>query len=160
MNKGLAGGLPGNVKHDGQDIIKGDIPKLMKLFDDWYAQQSPVDADLSKELNRYISNGEMDTGLLIAWRYFKTSTTKGIRVRWDLDSHRLFVALFGQNGATASLFPDNVQREGYRNLFEGLYTLYRAPFAHNSDVQYDPAEAQAILSFINSMLVKIERAGQ
>ena len=74
----------------------------------------------------------------------------------DLDGFKLIGNLFGSDGATVNLLPDG-EREGYLNLFKGLYTLSRNPVAHG-DVPENPEESIAILALINSAIVRIEDA--
>lgn len=74
----------------------------------------------------------------------------------SLDGHDLANALFGYSGVTVGIL-SNSDREGYLNLFKGLYTLIRNPVAHN-DLPSNPAEAEAVIALVSSAMMKIESA--
>ena len=158
MNKGLKDGYPENISHDGIDIISRDIPVLMNAFDQWYYRQAPADAELAQRLNQYISQGKTNTAFREAWPIFKTRMVAKFGLDRKLDGHALVEAIFGSTGAAEAFFVDNSEREGYRNLFKGLYSLYRNPVIHNSDVEYSTVEAEAALALINSTLIRIDPA--
>ena len=118
---------------------------MLKEFERWYEQQSPTDTALGDRLYPHITGGQLNPALREAWPLFKTRMVEAFGLTDDLDGHELANKLFGNNGATAGLLP-NVEREGYLNLFRGLYALNRNPVSHN-DLQANPEYAVAVLSF-------------
>ena len=150
----LAQNLPGACLGDPIDILKLDLPEVLKRFEEWYERQSPTDSTLGDRVQPHIAAGQFRTALRDAWPLFKTRMVEAFGLSDDLDGDRLAVKLFGSSGATVGLLP-NDEREGYLNLFKGLYTLSRNPVAHG-DVPENPEESSAILALINSALVRIE----
>ena len=140
---------------DPIDIVKHDLPDTLKLFEEWYSTQSDLDSELSTRLMPFITSGQLNAAIREAWAIFKTRVVKHFELADNLDGHNLVTALFSSNGATAGLLPDK-EREGYLNLFKGLYALSRKPTAHN-DTPPNPAEVDAVLTLISSTLVKIEK---
>lgn len=61
------------------------------------------------------------------------------------------------DGGTPRGVLPNETREGYLNLFKGLYTLSRNVTIHN-DHAPNPLEAEAVLAMIGVALAKIELA--
>lgn len=152
----LAQGLPGACLGDPIDIVKLDLPEVLKRFEKWYERQSPTHSALGDRVQPHIAAGQFRTALRDAWPFFKTRMVKAFGLSDDLDGDRLVTKLFGSSGVTVGLFP-NDEREGYLNLFKGLYMLSRNPVAHG-DVPENPEEFSAILALINSALVRIENA--
>ena len=70
-----------------------------------------------------------------------------------MDGHKLVDQLFGTDSATAGLL-SNSDRQGYANLFKGLYTLNRNPISHN-DMSVNPEVIDAVLALINAALARI-----
>ena len=149
-------GSPGACLGDPIDILKLDLPEVLKRFEQWYERQSPTDSTLGDRVQPHIAAGQFRTALRDAWPLFKTRMVEAFGLSDDLDGDRLAGRLFGSAGATVGLLPDP-EREGYLNLFKGLYTLSRNPVAHG-DVPENPEESSAILALINSALVRIEDA--
>lgn len=147
-------GLPGACQGDPIDILKLDLPEVLKRFEKWYERQSPTDSTLGDRVQPHIAAGQFRTALRDAWPLFKTRMVEAFDLSDDLDGDRLVSKLFGSSGATVGLLP-NDEREGYLNLFKGLYTISRNPVAHG-DVPENPEESSAILALINSALVRIE----
>ncbi len=139
---------------DPVDIVAYDLPDALGLFEEWYERQSPTDSILGTRLEPHITNGQLNAALREAWPVFKTRMVEVFRLADNLDGHELTNKLFGSNGSTAGLLPDQ-EREGYLNLFKGLYTLSRNPVVHN-DTPVNPEEAGAVLALINSALVRVE----
>ena len=143
-------------KSDPISIVNNDIPLVLRWFDEWYDHRSPQDDDLYIRLTPLISSGQMNSALREAWPIFKTRMVTSFTLSEHLDGHSLADALFGSQGATANILPEN-ERKGYLDLFKGLYTLFRNPVTHN-DIPSNPAETDAVLTLVNSALVKIEQA--
>ena len=152
----LAEGLPGGCLQDPVDMVRLDLPGVLACFERWYEKQSPTDSALGERVEPLIALGQHRTALRDAWPLFKTRMVNTFDLSDDLDGERLVNKLFGSSGATAELLP-NHEREGYLNLFKGLYTLSRNPVAHG-DVPENPEESSAILVLINSVLVRIANA--
>ena len=140
---------------DPIDIVKHDLPDTLKLFEEWYSTQSDLDSELSTRLLPFLTSGQLNAAVREAWAIFKTRMVKQFELADELDGYNLVTALFGSNGVTAGLLPDR-DREGYLNLFKGLYALSRNPTAHN-DTPPNPAEVDAVLTLISFTLVKIEK---
>ena len=149
-------GSPGACLGDPIDILKVDLPQVLERFEKWYERQSPTDTTLRDRVQPHIAAGQFRTALRDAWPLFKTRMVEAFDLSDDLDGDKLVGKLFGSSGVTAGLLP-NDEREGYLNLFKGLYTISRNPVAHG-DVPEDPEESGAILALINSALVRIEDA--
>ena len=145
---------PRDCLQDPIDIAKHDLPALLELFDDWYVRHSPGSADLPDRLDPFITTGQLNAAVREAWTIFKSRMVDLFGLPEGLDGHRLFDQLFGTNGATASLLSAS-DRQGYANLFKGLYTLNRNPISHN-DMPSNPEEAEAVLALVNSALATIE----
>ena len=151
----LKNGDPWSCAQDPIDIVRGDLPGILSRFDAWYAGQSALDSELSTRLMPFITSGQLNAAIREAWAIFKTRIVKQFELADELDSYNLVTTLFGSNGVTVGLLPDK-EREGYLNLFKGLYALSRNPTAHN-DTPPNPAEVDAVLTLISSTLVKIEK---
>ena len=156
INRRVGEGLPGACAGDASDIAAQDIPEVLRRFDAWYERQSPVDPDLAERVEPLISEGQLDSALRLTWVFFKTRMVEMFGVPDNLDGAQLFTELFSARGKTAEILT-NSEKEAYFNLFRGLYVLSRNPVGHN-DVKPDPEEFQAVLSIINSVLVKIGKA--
>ena len=128
---------------------------FLKQFDKWYASQLALDQDLSARLMPYIESGQMDAAVRAAWPIFKTRMVDRFGISEEIDGHRLVVEVFGSDGATAGLLPAK-EREGYLNLFKGLYALSRNPLSHN-DMRANPAEVEAALLLISTTLTMVEQ---
>ena len=137
INRRVRERLPTACAGDASDIAAQDIPEVLRYFDAWYERQSPA---------------------YQAWVYFKTRMVGTFDLPEELDGNQLFNALFSDKGKTVDILP-NSEREAYLNLFRGLYVLNRNPVGHN-DVEPNPEEFQAVLSIINSALVRIDKARQ
>ena len=74
----------------------------------------------------------------------------------DLDGANLAAYLFGPQGITTQVI-DNKEREGYLNLFKGLYALNRNPVVHN-DLAPNPEAIEAVISLANFAIVNLEKA--
>ena len=147
---------PSSCLHDPDDIVSGDLPKVLELFEKWYECQSPTDSTLVARLEPYLTNGQLNAALREVWPFFKTRMVDMFGLAEDVDGDKLTKKLFGSTGATAKLLP-NVEREGYLNLFRGLYALSRNRVVHN-DIPPNPEEISAVIALINSAIVKIESA--
>ena len=146
---------PSSCAHDPVDIVGSDLPNLLKQFDKWYASQSALDSELSTRLMPHITSGQLNAAVRAAWPIFKTRMVERFGISSEIDGHKLVVAIFGPDGATAGLLPGQ-ERDGYLNLFKGLYTLSRNPASHN-DIHPNPAEADAALVLISTTLTKVEQ---
>lgn len=155
IDRWLEKNSPLSCAHDPIDIVRSDIPGVLKQFDKWYASQSVLDQDLSARLMPFIESGELNAAIREAWPIFKTRMVERFGISREIDGHKLVVAIFGPDGATAGLLPDK-KREGYLNLFKGLYALSRNPLSHN-DIHPNPAEADAVLVLISTTLTKVEK---
>ena len=147
---------PASCIGDPVDILSNDLPKVLKLFEQWYERQSPTYSALSVRVNPQIESGQLNSALREAWPFFKTRMIEVFELADDLDGEKLATKLFGSEGATAEMLT-NVEREGFMNLFKGLYALNRNPVSHN-DVKTNPEYATAVLALINSTLLRIEAA--
>ncbi len=141
---------------DPVDILQLDLPEILESFDKWYESQSPTDTALKSRLLPLIANGQLNAAVREVWAVFKTRIVEMFGLPPNLDGHKLVDKLFGAEGVTVGLLPDK-ERQGYLNLFKGLYTLSRNPVVHN-DLSPSPEETDAVLSLVNSALVKIESA--
>ena len=131
-----------------------DIPGVLKLFERWYDLKSPSDNEFDARLRPHITNGQLNSALREAWPLFKTRMVEAFGLDNELDGNELANKLFGSEGSTAGILT-NFEREGYLNLFKGMYALNRNPVSHN-DVETNPEEAGAVLALINSALVRVE----
>ena len=156
IGRRLNEGLPAACVNDPIDIVSRDLPDVLRLFERWYERQSPTHDALSARVNPQIENGELNSALREAWPFFKTRMVEAFELDDDLDGEKLATKLFGNTGATSELLP-SVEREGYMNLFKGLYALNRNPVSHN-DVKTNPEYAAAVLALINATLLRIEDA--
>lgn len=155
IDRYLKSGRPQGCSDDPINIVGRDLPGILKQFDKWYARQSDLDRDLSARLIPFIESGQLNAAVREAWPIFKTRMEKQFGIPKDIDGYKLVVAIFGSDGATAGLLPDK-EREGYLNLFKGLYTLSRNPLSHN-DIRSNPAEVDASLLLISTTLTKVEQ---
>ena len=158
INRRVRERLPTACAGDASDIAAQDIPEVLRYFDAWYERQSPAYQGLAERVTPLISVGQLDSALRRAWVYFKTRMVGTFDLPEELDGNQLFNALFSDKGKTVDILP-NSEREAYLNLFRGLYVLNRNPVGHN-DVEPNPEEFQAVLSIINSALVRIDKARQ
>ena len=156
IDRWLENSEPEKCTQDPVDIAQRDLPDVLGRFDEWYERQSPVDCDLAARLERLVANGELNAAAREVWAIFKTRMDSAFEIPDDLDGHKLADKLFGPKGVTVELLPDK-DRKGYLNLFKGLYTLNRNLVAHN-DVEPNPEEIDAVLTLVNSALVRIEEA--
>ena len=154
----LSRNTPGSCMGDPVDIAEADIPAVLRCFDEWCHRQSPQDLDLSKRLEPHIKAGQLNAAVREAWAIFKTRMVTMFNLPSTLDGHKLAEELFGTGGAMAETLGSS-EREGYLNLFKGLYSLIRNPIAHN-DLPPNPDETEAVIALVNSAIVKVERAHQ
>lgn len=147
---------PNRCMQDPVDIASHDLPGVLELFEAWYELQSPTDGMLSTRLEPHIKSGQLNAAIREAWPLFKTRMVEAFGLEAGIDGDRLVGKLFGNRGATTKLLPDQ-EREGYLNLFKGLYALSRNPFAHN-DTPVNPEETGVVLALINAALVRIDNA--
>ena len=145
---------PISCAQDPIDIAKRDLPAVLALFDEWYERHSPGSTELPDRLAPFVTTGQLNAAVREAWAIFKSRLVDLFGVSDELDGHRLVDQLFGTNGATAGLLSDS-DRQGYANLFKGLYTLNRNPISHN-DMPLNPEELDAVLALLSSALQKIE----
>ena len=155
ISRRLKESTPRECAHDPIDIVRNDIPGVLKQFDIWYASRSVLDDELSIRLLPHITSGQLNAAVREAWPIFKTRLVERFEISSAIDGYKLVVAIFCPDGATAGLLPDK-EREGYLNLFKGLYALSRNPLSHN-DIYPNPAEAEAALLLISTTLTKIEK---
>ena len=155
ISRRLKENAPSLCAHDPIDIVRSDIPGVLKQFDKWYTSQSALDKDLSARLMPFIESGQLNTAVREAWPIFKTRMVNRFGISGEIDGHKLVVEVFGRAGATAGLLPDR-EREGYLNLFKGLYALSRNPVSHN-DIRLNPAEVEAALLLISTTLTMVEQ---
>ncbi|MYC97312.1 MAG: hypothetical protein F4X14_20340 [Caldilineaceae bacterium SB0661_bin_32] len=146
---------PISCAHDPIDIVRSDIPGVLKQFDKWYASQSVLDRALSDRIMPFIESGQLNAAIREAWPIFKTRMVERFGLSSEIDGSKLVVAIFGPDGATAGLLP-GPKRDGYLNLFKGLYALSRNPLSHN-DIRPNPAEVEAALLLISTTLTKVEQ---
>lgn len=139
---------------DPVDILQLDLPEILESFDKWYESQSPSDTALKSRLLPLIANGQLNAAVREVWAVFKTRIVEMFGLPPNLDGHKLVDKLFGVEGVTVGLLPDK-ERQGYLNLFKGLYTLNRNPTAHN-DLPVNPDETDVVLTMVNATLVKLE----
>lgn len=145
---------PDRCMQDPVDIASHDLPSVLELFEEWYELQSPTDSMLNSRLEPHVSSGQLNAAIREAWPLFKTRMVEAFGLEAGIDGDKLVGKLFGNNGATAELLPGH-EREGYLNLFKGLYALSRNPVAHN-DTPVNPEKIGAVLALINSALVRID----
>ena len=155
IERRLKENAPSLCVQDPIDIVRNDIPGVLKQFDKWYASQSDLDQDLSVRLKPFIESGQLDAAVRAAWPIFKTRMVERFEISREVDGQKLVVAIFGPHGATAGQLPDE-KREGYLSLFKGLYALSRNPLSHN-DICPNPAEAEAALLLISTTLAEVEK---
>ena len=155
IGRRLKENAPSLCAQDPIGIVHSDIPGVLKQFDKWYASQSALDRELSARIMPYIKSGQLNAAVREAWPIFKTRMVEQFGISDEKDGHELANAIFGSDGATAGLLP-NKEREGYLNLFKGLYALSRNPPSHN-DIRPNPAEVDAALSLISTTLTKVEQ---
>ena len=145
---------PDSCMGDAVDIAQHDLPGVLESFDQWYESQAPFDTGLGSRIEPFIRGGQLNAAIREAWVIFKTRIVDLFELDEGLDGQELAVALFRQDGAASELLP-NAEREGYLNLFKGLYALHRNPVAHN-DIPPNPREIEAVLALVNSALVRLE----
>ena len=155
IDRRLNENAPSLCAHDPIDIVRSDIPGVLKQFDEWYASLSALDQELSDRLMLFIESGQLNAAVREAWPIFKTRMVDRFGISREIDGHNLVVEIFGPDGATAGQLPDK-EREGYLNLFKGLYALSRNPLSHN-DIRSNPAEVDAALLLISTTLTKVEQ---
>jgi hypothetical protein len=73
------------------------------------------------------------------------------------DDHGLALVnnVFGKNGTLASKFLVDAERQGYRDLYAGIFGAFRNPSAHRF-VDPTPEEGGAFIVFVNLLLKKLE----
>ena len=142
---------------DPKDMVRSDIPGVLKLYDEWYQQQSLGDSELSSRIDPFIKAGQLNAGLREAWAVFKTRTVKAFGLADTLDGHNLAEALLGPEGAAAAVIEEG-ERQGYLNLLKGLYTLYRNPVTHN-DIHCSPQEVDSVLVMLDAILARVSEVG-
>ena len=152
----LAQNLPGACRIDPIDIVKLDVPEVLKRFEKWYERHSPTAITFENRLERHIATGDLNAALREAWPFFKTRMVTMFGITDNLDGHKLVDKLFGSNGATVGIL-GNSEREGYLNLFKGLYSLDRNIVSHN-DIPANQEWAEGVLTLINHALVRMEEA--
>ena len=155
ISRRLKENAPSLCAHDPIDIVRSDIPGVLKQFDKWYASQSGLDQELSTRLMSHITSGQLNDAVRAAWPIFKTRMVERFEIPGEIDGHKLVVAIFGPEGATKGMLSDK-KRAGYLDLFRGLYALSRNPLSHN-DIRPNPAEVDAALLWISTTLTMVEQ---
>lgn len=146
-------GRPGGWGSDARFVLECDLPAVLNAFNDWYATTSGIDPELLERLRPFNGVSHINSACREAWTIFKTRATKACDLPDDIDGHALVERLFGDDDPAVSSLSDG-ERQGYRNLFKGLYTLCRNPVAHN-DQEPNPAEADAVIALIGICLSRI-----
>ena len=145
---------PISCAHDPIDIGKHDLPAALALFDEWYERHSPGSTNLPDRLAPFITTGHLNAAARETWVIFKSRLVDLFELSDELDGHKLVDRIFGADGATADILSDS-DRQGYANLFKGLYTLNCNPISHN-DMSVNPEEINAVLALVNATLARIE----
>ena len=147
-------GEPIRCLQDPIDIAEHDLPGVLKRFDEWYEDQSPVSADLDARLLPLLAAGQLNSAGREAWVVLKRRLVEAFELPDSLDGHKLVEKVFGPNGASAGRLPER-DRQAYCHLLKGLYTLNRNLIAHN-DADLDPEGSDAVVALINQVLVKVD----
>ena len=112
----LGQSIPAACAQDAIDIVRDDIPAIMKQFEKWYQQRANVDSDLNQRLTPLIAAGQLNAAAREAWVIFKTRMVDRFELSEELDGQRLVHALFGtDDGATTSLL-SNKDKEAILEL--------------------------------------------
>lgn len=146
-------GEPLSWGSDARFVLECDLPAVLNAFNDWYAAASVVDPELVERLRPFNSVSHINSAAREAWTIFKTRATEAYNLPDGIDGHPLVDLLFGDDDPAVS-FLSASERRGYRNLFEGLYTLHRNPIMHN-DQEPNPAVADSVIAFIGICLSRI-----
>lgn len=155
IHKRLNERLPLAVVGDPIDIVQIDLPAVLEIFDKWYCRQSPVDAEIRERLTPLTTAGHSKAAARELWIIFKSRMVKSFDLPNNLDGHKLVDTLFSKSGRTVDIFTDE-QRQGYLNLFKGLYTLFRNPVMHG-DASVNTEEVESVIALVNSFLVRVEQ---
>ena len=145
----------GNCLGDADDIVTQDLPQVLKVFEEWYAEHSRIDLQFMDQLRIELDRGS-ENAIREAWPIFKTRMVKIFDLPDSLDGEKLINRLFGPTGKAAALFDDS-EREGYLHLLKGLWAFNRSQTVHN-DVPPNPAGADAVVTLLGTVLARIEAA--
>ena len=146
-------GSPSGWGVDARLILEHDLPAVLDAFNGWYETASEVDPELATRLSTFDSASHINSATREAWAIFKTRMTKAHGLPGNVDGHELVERLFGGDAPAVSSLPER-ERQGYCNLFKGLYTLYRNPITHN-DQEPNPAATDAVIALIGICLSRI-----
>lgn len=146
-------GHPRGWKDDAPLVLERDLPAVLDAFNDWYATASGIDPELLERLRSFNGVSHINSASREAWTIFKTRATEAYGLPDDIDGHALVDRLFGGDDPSVPSLSDG-ERQGYRNLLKGLYTLHRNPVAHN-DQEPNPGAADAVIALIGICLSRI-----
>ncbi len=149
-------GQPLNCIQDAIDMSTRDLSIFLGFFEEWYDNSSPRDEVLSSRVEPLLEIGQFNSANREAWVIFKKRMREMFNAPSDLDGAELAAYLFGNQGITTQVI-DSKEREGYLNLFKGLYALNRNPVVHN-DLDPNPEAIEAVISLANFAIVNLEKA--
>lgn len=132
----------------------------MQALQQFLESKSELDPELQKWCSPLIHQGKYDDAIRNAFVLVE-ERMKRILNDQTLYGWKLINAVFDENTGPLGkyIIHSNKERRGLKLLFEGAFTLYRNPTAHNF-VDYSSKEAKSIIGFVNILLITLERANK
>lgn len=135
---------------DVVDLNDTDLPAIREYYRAWLEKSAAVDPELQEKVVGLLNKREFDSAIRKAFIVLTSRLRTQFSLPDDKDGPDLVNLAFGSK-ATVALPLDNSEKQSYRDLFSGLYGVYRNKYAHN-DCNPDWIEVLGLISFINLAL--------
>lgn len=143
----LEKGQKQNCASDINELCEQDLPAMRIYYHQWLTESAAVDPELEEKVMGLLTKREFDSAIRKAF----VIVTERLRGHFSLPKHldgpELVNLAFGSK-STVPLPLDAGQKQAYRDLFSGIYGVYRNKYAHN-DCNPDWIEVLGLISFLN-----------
>lgn len=146
----LERGQKKNCASDIDDLCNHDLPAMRQYYHEWLVKSAAVDAELQEKVLGLLTKREFDSAVRKAFIVLTERLRLHFELPKDKDGPELVNLVFGGK-STVALPLDASQKQAYRDLFSGLYGVYRNKYAHN-DCNPDWIEVLGLISFLNLIL--------
>ncbi len=145
---------PQRCSSDIDNICEKDIEKFREDYIQ-YLMRKGIDQELKDKIFPLLQSDNCDSAVRKSFVVLTERLRKSFGQPGNVDGRELVNKVFGRGGILNNKI-ENEERESLRNLFDGMYGIFRNEFMHN-DIEIDIVEAEGIISMINVLLKKIEK---
>lgn len=142
---------PKSCESDIAEICSQDIKDIEKAFRKWCAKQDHYDSELTSNIASLLVKQEWDSAVRKAFVILKERLVSTFHVPQNLDGADLVNNIFGSKTPNPLLKIDADERQAYRDLLAGLYSVFRNKFAH-TNYKTTWAEADGVIAMVNLVL--------